>query len=311
MTMSISTAIRVMAKLKKMKVNLFEVVRGDRDQPLSDTLSELAQINLENRIKRIGATDMRLEHIMAPGDAGNATPYWMLDFVRFRDTHGPGKAARNAAIQGFDLRPEDFFGEETAALYDPDRNCLLLQYNHSGVKSSSIATYINNFFVGRPPSFYDFRMKLDETSEIRLAKKQHITKVHFKIAPMKVTAAHRAAGVSLDRVLELNNKHDGSNIEITISATRGSKLHRVNEMLDGLRAFRQADREQDTQVVTQFDLEAKAELEEAAEKINMLMPALVQQISGVEQGDDRRLTLKSRCEALARARRGWAQIIEG
>lgn len=300
-----------MAKNKKLKVNLFQVLRGDRDVPLEDVLRELAQVEIQHRTSRVGAYDVRLEHILEPESEGNPTPYWLMDFVKFRDTHGPGKAARNTAIRGFDLQPEEYFGEETAALYDPERKYLLLQYNHNGVKSTPISLYLNNFFQDdRRVANYEFRMKLDEASEVKLAKKQHITKMHFKIAPMKFTAAHRAEGVSLDRVLAFSNNHDGASIEITIAAARGEKLQKVNDILDSLRSFRQADREQDTQAITQFDLEAKEELDERAEKINMLMPALVQVMSGVEQGDDRRLTLKSRWDALVRARRGWADIIE-
>jgi hypothetical protein len=300
-----------MANSKKLRVNLFEVIRGDRDEPLEVILDYLSGVDIENRLRRVGTSDVRLEYVLPPGADGNATQFWLLDFVKFRDTHGPGKAAKDAAIQGFDLQPEDFFGEETAALYDPATNHLLLQYNHNGVKSSPIEMYINTFFAEyRGLSSYQFRIKLDQTSELRLARKQHVTKIHFKIAPLKVTSAHRQSGVSLDRMLELSDKHASETIEITISAGRGKKLQKVAEIIDGLRTFTRADREQDTHVVSQFNLEAKAAMEERAESINMLLPALVMEVPGVEQGLDRRLTLRSRWDALVRARRGWTEIIE-
>jgi hypothetical protein len=301
-----------MAVRPKLKVNLFKVIRGERDQPLDTLLNDLFHVPLERRVKRVRANDVRLEHIVRPRSADNDTDFWLLDFVYFRDTHGPGKAGRNVAIQGFDMQADDFFGEETAALYDPATDYMILQYNHHGVKAKSVRSYLNNFFEGeRAPSDYELVMKLDAESEAKLAAKQHITKARFKIAPVQMTAAHRAAGVSLDRVLRLNESHNGVSIEVTISAERGNRLEQLGEMLDGLRGLMRADQEQGTHVVSQFELDAKAHLDERAEKIDMLLPGLVLEVSDIEQGLDRRLTLASRWNALVRAKRGWEQIMRG
>lgn len=301
-----------MANGPKLKVNLFKVNCGGHDAPLEILLNDLARVPLEQRLKRVRSSDIRLEHIFLPREAGNDTDFWLLDFVYFRDTHGPGKAGRNVAIQGFDMQADDFFGEETAALYDPATGYLILQYNHHGVKARSIQGYLNNFFEDeRAPSDYELLMKLDTESEVKLARKQNITKARFKIAPIHMTAAHRAAGVSLSRVLKLNESHHGASIEITISAERGNRLEQLGEVIDGLRGLMQADQDQGTQVVNQFVLDAKAHLEDRAEKIDMLLPGLVLEIADIEQGLDRRLTLASRWNALVRARRGWDNVMRG
>lgn len=301
-----------MANGPKLKVNLFKVIRGERDQPLEHLLHDIAQVPLERRLKRVRVSDVRLEHIARPREAGNDTDFWLLDFVYLRDTHGPGKAGRNVAIQGFDMQVDDFFGEETAALYDPATGYLILQYNHHGVKARTVEGYLNKFFEGeRAPSSYELAMKLDTESEVKLARKENITKARFKIAPIQMTAAHRAAGVSLDRVLRLNDSHHGASIEVTIAAERGNRLEQLGEMLDGLRGLMQADRDQGTQVLSQFVLDAKAHLDERAEKIDMLLPGLVLEISDIEQGLDRRLTLASRWNALTRAARGWEPVMRG
>lgn len=298
----------------KLKVNLYQVVRSARAQPLAELFSDISAVDLEDRVRRVGYHDIRLEHIAAPGTADNPSPYWLLDFIRLRYDHGPGKVGKRTAIEGFELNPDEGFGEETAALYDPEHHYLLVQYNHHGVRATSIRTYCNEFFHGQEvQGGYDFKMKLNEEAELRLADKNFITKLHFKVAPQQLRAAHLRRNVSLQRALEINDDQDGASIEIKISAERGQSLarQRINSLVSALKQLRDADKQEGTAAVAHFTLEAKAELEDKAEKIDMLMPALVQTIDGLVLGErDRRYTLESRWEALKRARRGWDETIE-
>ena len=293
------------------KVNLYKLTVADVASSLPDLLAQIDGDALVDRIRTTGRFDVRLEYILAPHSAGNDTNFWLLDFIKLRMDHGPGKVGKTTAIEGFALGDDEGFGEETSVLFDPATNYLLVQYNHHGVRGASIARYFSNYNHADVASVYEMDIKLDDSSEAKLAAKNIITKVHFKIAPAQMTAAHRINNVSLGRALALNDDQSGSTVELTISANRGQNLatRSANGLLNSLKSLMRADRAQDTNVLTQFDVEAKAQLTDRAEKIDMLLPALQAVVDGVEMGPDRRYTVASRWTALIRARRGWAAIM--
>jgi hypothetical protein len=297
--------------MHSLKINLYKVNTAPGTPPLADLLAGIVNDPLEDRVRRIGNVDLRLEHIAPPNTAGNATNYWLLDFIKMRMDHGPGKVGLTTAIEGFALAADEGFGEETAVLYDPDTDYAVVQYNHHGVRGATLQRYLSTYDQRDPSTGYELVLKLDETSEAKLAGKDYVTKVHFKIAPLQITAAHAANNVSLTRALALNDDQSGSTIELTIAASRGENLLQrgVSSLINNLRLWAQADVDQDTHALTQFQIEAKANLIDRAEKIDMLMPALQAKIDGITLGPDRRYTLDSRWTALNRARRGWREIV--
>lgn len=297
----------------KMNVNLFEVSREPGTEPLPNLLAEISNMGLEDRIRPISYGQMRLDVIAPPNTNENDSNYWLLDFTKLRFDHGPGKVGRNTEIAGFDLNHDEGFGEETAALFDPHTNYLLVQYNHHGVRASAIERYLN--VIGHVPdgfTAYKLAIKLDTSAEIRLAQKNFITKLRYRIAPGKLTAAHRDASMSLREALAISEQQRGGAIEVTISAAPRENLLMgpVRNTINALRQMVAADQEQDTRVVTQFEVEGKVDALDRADGINMISPKLVASIDGLMLGGDRRYTRRSRWDGLLRARRGWRQIID-
>ncbi|XYJ09455.1 DUF6731 family protein [Telluria sp. B2] len=280
--------------------------------PLPDLLQGVSDLPLEARIRRISYGEMRLDHVEPPNSENNASPYWLLDFVKLRFEHGPGRVGKRTAIAGFDLGEDEGFGEETAALYDVETGYILVQYNHHGVRASAIENYFN--VLDHDPGAvrgYEMVMKLDATSEIKLAQKNFITKLSFKIAPGKMTAAHRAANVSLDQVLRLNAEQHGNTIEVKIAAAPRENLvtQKVFATIDALKRMVAADQEEGTRVVSQFVVNGKVDALDKADAINMIAPKLEVTVDQLMLGDDRRYTKRSRWDGLLRARRGWQDII--
>lgn len=297
----------------KMNVNLFRVSASTGLPPLEEVLEQLVGQSYEDRLRRVGTYNMRLEHIAPPHSPGNTSDYWMLDFVKLRE-QGPGRAGRNTPIEDFEMNDEHAFGEETAALYDPATRYMLVQYNHHGVRAPGIQEYFNQ--VQHNPdglSSYFLRIKLDESSEVRLARKQHISKVHFKIDASKMSAAFRNADVGLARALELTEMQDGQTLEITINAGRGRNLRRgpIQSLINTLLGVRADDEANDNGSLRQFEIQGREDELGRQEAINMLSPKLETTISDLSTGNGRRYTLLSRWIGLQRARRGWAHIIDG
>jgi hypothetical protein len=298
----------------KMNVNLYKVTRGTGVAPLEELLAFAASLSLEDRLRRVGSYDTRLEHIAPPNSEGNTSDWWLLDFVKLRYEQGPGKAGRSTPIQGFDMDDDQGFGEETAVLYDPATKYMLVQYNHHGVRASRIEDYLNQMHHNPDnASYYTLKLKLDESSEVRLARKQHIAKVHFKIDASQMSAALCEADVGLTRALELTEMQDGQTLEITISAAKGKNLRTkaIRSLVDALRGVRVDDEENNNTTLRQFDIQGREDEFGKKEAINMLAPKLQTTIDQLSLGPDRRYTILSRWIGLQRARRGWAHIIDG
>lgn len=297
----------------KMNVHLYQVKRDHGAIPLAELLTQISLLPLELRIKTLSTGDFRLEHVEPPHSEHNATPYWLLDFVKLRFENGPGKVGKSTAVTGFSFGADEGFGEETVVLYDPHLNYMVIQYNHHGMRASAIERYFNS--INHDPdqvTSYELLIKMDPSAEIRLAQKKYITKLKLKISPPKMTTAHRAAGISLDQILALNNDQNGGSIEIAITAGKGETLaDKALTFIDGLRRLAAHDIDEGTEVVSRFEVEGKNDLLDRADAINMITPKLQVTIGGLMLGGDRRYTRRSRWDGLLKARFGWREIIQG
>lgn len=290
------------------KIHLYQIIVGPNTPPITTVFAEAQATQLPQRLRTLGNNEVRLETILPPGGIANPTPYWFLDLTRLRFAHGPGKASRTHPVVGFPLTANEGFGEETAALYDPTTGYMLLQYNHHGVRAPSIRDYFSFFNTGQSRS-YEFRVKLDQAAEAKLAQKQIITKIHFKVAPAAMTQTQRAANVGLGRALELNDSLSGQSVEIIVSSgqRRNSMLSNLNaqRMISGLRNLLSVN----DSVVEKFEVSGKGSAEDRAEAIDMLSPKFEKKIDGIVMGPDRRYTQQSRWNALLRARNTWGANI--
>lgn len=146
---------------RKVTVNLFEVSRTEGTQPLSATLDEFAALTLDQRLR----TDVRLEHIdKHPPDTVLPFVVYLLNFAKAREI-GPGKMAADHPVSDVGLSPDELFGEETAALYIPAKNWILVLNNHYGIGPSRMATYFNALDPGSDRHFfYTIAPKIDQSA---------------------------------------------------------------------------------------------------------------------------------------------------
>lgn len=295
-----------------MKVHLFKVRTMQNVESLEDLLDRMQLDTIEDRLRKIGIQkqEIRLESIRAPGQDGNNTKFWLLDFTKLRFDHGPGKVSRNEPIEGFELEDDEGFGEETAVLFDPKTAHALIQYNHNGPRSSTIEEYFcvyDNAVVSK----YSFLPVLDDTANLRLAQKDIIKKIQFKVAAPKITDEQRKGNVPLGRVLDLANNLDGETIEITVSAGRGNLGGDVVQGLIGtLRKLIPLGHGDDNSALKTFKVSGKDGVLGETDEINMLLAKEELTIDGLLSGDDLRYTQASRWAGLQRARNGWNDKIK-
>lgn len=298
---------------RKMSVHLFKVTKNESTQPLSDLLEKISQDDLQTRVIDIAGTKVRLEDILKPMSKGNQSRYWLLNFIKFRFENAPGKAKLDSQTEGFELAPNEGFGEETAALYDPKSNYMIIQYNHNGVRSHAIQEYFCLYgHTSESISGYELNIKLDPTTEERFLKKKYITKVQIKIAPFDILTQFRDADVSLTDMLKLSERSNSNHIELTLAAPKGESLKGkfARNFTGFLRKLMSHDSEENSRILSKFNVSGKVELEDRAEAINMLAAKLKLTIDNLQIGDDLRYTLKSRWEGLSRAANGWHQYLK-
>ena len=298
-----------------MAVHLFEVRALHRTPPLELLLKQIHEDSIADRLKLVGHQEVRIEKIVEPHSKGNKTPYWLLDFTKIRFEHGPGKASRGDPIEGFELEVDQGFGEETAALYDPERRVMLIQYNHYGARSTIIENYFGLYgHAQNEIRGYDFDIRLDENADVRFAKKQTITKMHFKIAPPRMTKAQRSGNVSLGRAIDVSSGLGAESIEVVVSAGRGVdatlSLAQATALIRRLMGLRQ--RKDQESVLSKLEISGRDSPLEPLDVVDLLRPKLVQHIGDLVLSPiDRRYTLRSRWDGLLRARNGWDDVIAG
>lgn len=289
-----------------MKVHLYDV-RRHTSPPIDQTLPTIFTQPLAQRMRTIANADMRLETLAAPNSPNNNSPYWLLDFTNLRFRHGPGKANRAAPVIGFNLGPDDGFGEETAALYDPQHRVILVQYNHHGPRASAICSYINSF-DGSTTHDYEFTVRLDAQAANRLNGKSILKKIVVKITPPKISAAMRNGGTSLNRALQISDDLDGNTIELTITSGR-SKNGKLNFMR--AKSFVQSivQLTNTTGAVDSLKVTGQASQGTPIEVIDLIEEKMETEITNLTLGTDLRYTQESRWTALVRARNGWNSIL--
>ncbi len=285
------------------RIQLFRVQQAEGAEPLEDLLARIAADGIADRVRRCNLVDYRLEDTVAPTGRGTL---WELNFVRMRDAHGPGRVSKAKKLTGFNLAVNEYFGEDTAVLYDSATRYAVIQYNHWGVRVSGLENYLSQY-RSDVTNIYEFKPKLDLDAERRFKDQKIVRRVEVGIDLTKMQAADLEAGQSLTDMAEIGTKTGADRLYITLtigSSDRKSKLKdaakklltTVRKILDDdailrLTSYGASDPEKDFEVVDL--LEHKLEETEQA-----------------PVGTDRRITFENRVKALKRAKGKWAGVMQ-
>jgi hypothetical protein len=285
------------------KVHAFSVCHlNDVTEDLDEVLTQIQADALEDRIKTIGQVQVRIEHIQQDDD-GN----WKLDFVKFRDVHGPGKAARDTPVTGFEFDEGEVFCEETAAIYFPATGYILIQYNHHGVRAAAVEEYLS-IYTADPDNQYTLRPKYDEDADRRFDNRAATKKITLAIDPRLLNQGDRDANTGLSQAIDLGNRSNASKVEITISAGRG-RDRSLNRFVD--RTITAARRlvNDNPDSVSRLDVGVVDNLDSKMQVLDLIAHRLMRNFTDINVGDDKRWPRESRYQAIARAARGWRRVL--
>lgn len=118
-----------------LKIHLYKIDQ-DGSTGIADILSELYDRNQDRRIQIVNGYPMKMEELDRPSNG-----LYFANFCKQREV-GPGKSSKENSTVSFELGDDESFGEMTAVLLTKDRKHILIQYNHYGVRATSIAGYL-------------------------------------------------------------------------------------------------------------------------------------------------------------------------
>ena len=287
---------------EKMKVHAFGVKKSDNSGDLKDLLEHINGDSLEARIRKIGFNDIRIENIKLEADL------WYFDFGKFRDRHGPGKASKSIATKGFDFQDGEVFCEETACLYIPKSNHLIVQYNHHGTRVGLIQSYLSSYDENNSYSF-EMLPKYDETVEQKFRNRVATKKITFQIDPRYLNQNDKDAGVALTQALDIGKKSDGEKVELTISAG-SAKENRLSNGMEKALTYLKEKAHENPKGITKLRVGVLEDFDSKMEVLDLIEHRLVHEFSNIKLGKDLRFSREERYGALTRASKGWKNILQ-
>ncbi len=273
-------------------------------ESVESRLKRIRADQLDKRARRVVQTDIRLDDVVqkTTGTGANkGESRYYLEFVRLRDTHGPGMVSASTPVTGFALGPADYFGEETAGLFLPATGHLLLQFNHFGVKAQAIADYLTAYgttATGLSGS-YEIKPVVDPNVRAKLAKQVQTRRFEVGIDLTKMSAADRQNGLALGEVAKIADSFNGTRVHISISVGH-EKQRRLKKVVSALKAAFNFDSEALTSAIVAGRATADGEIE-----VLDLLEQKLTHMETIQAGLDRRLPQSDRWKALARARSAW------
>ena len=285
---------------EKMKVHAFGVSPVESCEPLEVLLQEISACSLPDRVRSVGSNDYRVE------DIRKKDGFWLVDFVKFREEHGPGAASKATPVRGFDFEENEVFSEETAMLYDPKTKHAVLQYNHYGARVGSIQEYFN-CFADDEIYVYEFRPKYDEDAERRFKQRAATRNITFAIDPRFLNQKDREKGTALAQAIEIGESSNGARVELTISAGHERKRY-LSKFIDKTAVALKLKAENSPDAVPKLQVGILPNLDSAVETVDLIAQRLSLTFEKIEVGEDLRFPRKARYKALRRAFNGWKKL---
>lgn len=285
----------------KFTVHAFGVKLDDGTQNLEDVLKLIKSETIEQRNREIKGATIRIE------DIKQKDGIWYIDFIKIRDTHGPGKGGKTKAVEGFAFAKGETFCEETAILFIPATNHLLIQYNHYGVKYSAIEEYFSQYDRAKN-NVYELTAKYDADVERQFQSRKSIRKLELGIDPRHLTKDDKKKGTAVYDAIDVGDKSDAAHVEIAISAER-SKKGQLNNYIERTVAHLRRLQVLKPNGVSKINATVVG-IDEKIAVLDLIAQRLKRTLNDVPLGPDKRWPVGDRYKGLDKVRLGWKDILK-
>jgi hypothetical protein len=250
--------------MKRITVHYYFVLVPEGVQSVQDTLATILHAPLEQRLLQCGVHRVRLDEIV-PFTQSDGHVNWHLKFSKFRDDNWPGVSASAEPAKDLLLNDDESLSEETLVVYSTRSDRLVIQYNHYGVRASTVKDYLNQ--VSTSPIGYSLTPVLTNEALQKYEAKQIVTAIEATIEGVTEADIAIMQGSSLEAALSKSVASQVSKFEFKFSVDARVKSNKVNrnwieQLVDGIR---NRGGENDTLRVA-----AKANEEDAVEVIDLL-----------------------------------------
>ena len=292
-----------------MRIELYKILSDPNGFDLGKRIQTIVQASLEKRNRKHNLELLRLEAFEKRG------PLWLCDFVKIRTHHGPAKAGIGEPVKGFGLKKDQGFGEETAFLWNSTNNWCVVQYNHHGVRPSSIAAYLGEY-VHDEHVLLELAPKLDDKIHAKIRSKKVVNKFTLTVAPKALSNHDFDVGAGLGEAARaLKQQSDADRIEITITAKRGRSLDlSLTELASWIGRLaghtQSAAGANATSPIKTARATARDTTHDTPEVLDLLHHRITTE-EALSPGSDKRIPVKARWDAVNRAHDSWKHLMKG
>ena len=278
-----------------MKIYAYKVLNEQPDtKPFEQALKDYADKPLPERLIDHGSVRLRLE------DYRSRNGLLELNFVSMRLGSAPVRVAEDRPVAEINLEEDEFFGEETACLYDPASRYLLIQYNHYGPRISGIRETLRYGENGIRHG-YEFVPKLHPTSEARIRSLALVSRVEVSFAIPNLPQAGKR--LSVGESIDLAKAFGAQRLDIALGSRTGLVIGPIHEWLVQLRRLGGHE----DAAIHKLTVRASEEDDGPRETIDLLAERLEKDWPLPLTG--RRLLLETRLHALRQIHREWAPML--
>lgn len=199
---------------KNIKIDFYQVEIGNKKVNFESILSSAAKIpnDSSRNIEKEAGDYTRLQDL----SKSNSNKVWQGEMARIRMNDLPRKYSVDGKAEELELDDDEGIGDETAFLYDPKTNILVIQRNRNAVSASSLAWYMGKI-SGELVSFLPL---MNDTALRRMAEMSEHRKLEIAIArPMqfKEFASQNQATGAFMRIIEY---FDSPTVSVSVSMGR-------------------------------------------------------------------------------------------
>lgn len=217
--------------------------------------------------------------------------------MQFRSGSGPLTVSDASPASSIEIEEDEFFGEDTACLYDPQTSFAVVQYNHHGPKATTIQSGLTHNENGHPHS-YRFAPKLSPSSEEKIRNLYLVSQIEATLAIPDLVNIQDNDSRTIYDAINIARSNGAQAITLTISNRTG--------LIWGARdtAVELLNRIGIGQGVTRLKLKAQVNEGSPREPIDLIAERLSLDVH-IQLGPGRRYPLADRWRSLEHAYRNW------
>ena len=169
-------------------------------------------------------------HIRVDETATDGSGLWTGDLVRIRMDNLPVKASIRGSKKDLGLRADEGLGEETAFLFEPSCNVLVLQRTRLGVSMGRFADYFARVIEWQPLVTLKPILSCDALE--RLKAMSELRQMQVRVKAPNGSAFLKNSGVSVAGVADIMEELHASSVSITFGVSRSDRSLNKNRIID-------------------------------------------------------------------------------